>query len=79
MQATQLADELTDSRAELISAREEERQRLRRDLHDGLGPALTGVMLKAAAARRLISTMPADAAIAAQIPSASKNQIAQTR
>lgn len=62
VQATQLADELTDSRAELISAREEERQRLRRDLHDGLGPALTGVMLKAAAARRLISTMPADAA-----------------
>ena len=26
---------------------------MRRDLHDGLGPALTGVMLKAAAARRL--------------------------
>jgi two-component system, NarL family, sensor kinase len=35
---------------------------LRRDLHDGLGPALTGVMLKAAAARRLISTTPAEAA-----------------
>src|SRR4030095_10745202 len=39
--------------------REEERQRLRRDLHDGLGPALTGVMLKAAAARRLATTEPA--------------------
>ena len=45
-------------RADLITAREEERQRLRRDLHDGLGPALTGVMLKAAAARRLAITEP---------------------
>jgi signal transduction histidine kinase len=62
VQATQLADELAESRAELISARVEERQRLRRDLHDGLGPALTGVMLKAAAARRLITTTPAEAA-----------------
>jgi two-component system, NarL family, sensor kinase len=62
VQATQLADELAESRAELISAREEERQRLRRDLHDGLGPALTGVMLKAAAARRLATTAPAESA-----------------
>ena len=58
VQATQLADELVESRADLITAREEERQRLRRDLHDGLGPALTGVMLKAAAARRLAITEP---------------------
>ena len=58
VQATQLTDELVESRADLITAREEERQRLRRDLHDGLGPALTGVMLKAAAARRLAITEP---------------------
>ena len=35
---------------------------MRRDLHDGLGPALTGVMLKAAAARRLATTEPAKSA-----------------
>jgi signal transduction histidine kinase len=40
-----LASELRRSTAALASAREEERRRLRRDLHDGLGPALTGVSL----------------------------------
>jgi signal transduction histidine kinase len=58
VQATQLAGELADSRADLMTARHEERERLRRDLHDGLGPALTGVMLKAAAARRLATSEP---------------------
>jgi two-component system, NarL family, sensor kinase len=55
VQATQLADEVVASRADLITAREDERKRLRQDLHDGLGPALTGMLLKAGAARRLAS------------------------
>jgi two-component system, NarL family, sensor kinase len=63
VQTTQLADELVASRADLIAAREDERQRLRQNLHDGLGPALTGVMLKAAAARRLATTEPANSAV----------------
>jgi two-component system NarL family sensor kinase len=62
VEATQLAGELVESRAALISAREAERRRLRQDLHDGLGPTLTGVMLKAAAARRLVATEPATSA-----------------
>jgi signal transduction histidine kinase len=40
-----LAVELRRSGLAVVSAREEERRRLRRDLHDGVGPALTGISL----------------------------------
>lgn len=46
----QLATDLQHSRAQLVAAREEERRRLRRDLHDGLGPKLAGQTLKLEAA-----------------------------
>jgi signal transduction histidine kinase len=46
---------------ELVSAREEERRRIRRDLHDGLGPTLTGVAFTADAAANLVATDPARA------------------
>lgn len=36
---------LTESRRHLVSEREEERARLRRDLHDGLGPSLAAIGL----------------------------------
>jgi signal transduction histidine kinase len=48
--AVQLAADLQQSRERLVTAREEERRRLRRDLHDGLGPALAGLTLKLDAA-----------------------------
>ncbi|MFI7068285.1 histidine kinase [Kribbella sp. NPDC050124] len=54
--ATRLSAELQSSREQLVSAREEERRRLRRDLHDGLGPTLTGVAFAADAAANLIAT-----------------------
>ena len=57
--ASELAGELSQSREQVISGREEERRRLRRDLHDGLGPVLTGVVLNAEAALRLLRTDPA--------------------
>ena len=41
-----------------MSAREEERRRLRRDLHDGLGPALTGVSLGLRTAVRQLERAP---------------------
>jgi signal transduction histidine kinase len=50
-QAQQLAADLQHSRERLVAAREEERRRLRRDLHDGLGPALASLTLKVDAAR----------------------------
>jgi signal transduction histidine kinase len=50
LQAMRLSEELRQSRKRIVAAREEERRRLRRDLHDGLGTALTAVTLKADAA-----------------------------
>jgi signal transduction histidine kinase len=48
---------LQSSRARLLTAREEERRRLRSDLHDGLGPTLVGMALGIdAVARALPST-----------------------
>lgn len=49
-QAGAAAAELHRSRERLVLAREEERLRLHRDLHDGLGPELAGVALEVGAA-----------------------------
>lgn len=43
--SVRLSGELQQSRQRLVAAREEERRRLRRDLHDGLGPTLAGIGL----------------------------------
>jgi signal transduction histidine kinase len=52
--ATAMSAELQTSRQRLIGAREEERRRLRRELHDGLGPALTGIAFTADAAANVV-------------------------
>ena len=46
VKAGQLAAELLESRSRIVSAREEERKRIRRDLHDGVGPSLAAIVLK---------------------------------
>jgi two-component system NarL family sensor kinase len=56
--ALSLSSDLQQSRGRLVIAREEERRRLRRDLHDGLGPTLTGVALTADAAANFLDTEP---------------------
>ena len=45
----------------MTAPREEERRRLRRDLHDGLGPALAAVALQAETARDLVDEDPSAA------------------
>ena len=61
-----LTRDLQRSRERLVTAREEERRRLRRELHDGLGPELASLSLKLGAARNLIPRAPdrADAVLA---------------
>ena len=49
-----LREDLQRARERLVLAREEERRRLRRDLHDGIGPALAGLTLKTETARALL-------------------------
>ncbi|MDT3445902.1 MULTISPECIES: sensor histidine kinase [unclassified Pseudofrankia] len=58
LRAAALAEQLRVSRGQLVEALEEERRRLRRDLHDGLGPIMTGVAYSADAARNLVPVDP---------------------
>ncbi|MGY1715833.1 sensor histidine kinase [Geodermatophilus sp. SYSU D01106] len=59
--ASSLAAQLQAGREQLVAAREEERRRLRRDLHDGLGPSLGAVVLRIDTARNLAASRPGDA------------------
>ncbi len=56
--SVQLTHDLHQARIRLVTGREEERRRLRRDLHDGLGPTLASQALTIDAARLLIERDP---------------------
>lgn len=78
--AVRLSAELQHAHTRLVSLREEERRRLRRDLHDGLGPVLASVTLQAENARDLIQTDPDEAdAVLADLTVQSQAAIADIR
>jgi signal transduction histidine kinase len=51
--AVSLAQDAQESRERLVHALEEDRRRIRRDLHDHLGPVLSGITLQLDALRRM--------------------------
>jgi signal transduction histidine kinase len=59
--AMRLTADLQRSRERLVTTREEERRRLRRDLHDGLGPTLASQSYKLDAVLDLMDSDPATA------------------
>jgi two-component system, NarL family, sensor kinase len=58
LHAAQLTEALQASREQLVLAREEERRRIRRDLHDGLGPTLASLRLQLSALRHTVGHNP---------------------
>ena len=75
-----LTADLQHSRERLVSAREEERRRLRRDLHDGLGAQLAGLTVQTGVLRGLIARDPEAAdALAAELRTELRTAIADIR
>ncbi len=58
LQLAQLTRNLQSSRQKIVTAREEERRRLRRDLHDGLGPTLAAQVFRVGVARQILYKNP---------------------
>jgi two-component system NarL family sensor kinase len=57
--AVELSSGLQRAREQLVTMREEERRRLRRDLHDGLGPNLAAMVMQLDAASNVLRRDPA--------------------
>lgn len=70
--------QLQQSRERIIAERENERRRLRRDLHDGLGPTLASQTLKLDAAMELLERQDGDAKRAREIMQELKTQTQST-
>jgi signal transduction histidine kinase len=77
--AVRLTADLQRSRQRLVSAREEERRRLRRDLHDGLGPQLASLVLKLETARNRMADDPQAAALLTDLSTRTQEAVADIR
>jgi signal transduction histidine kinase len=71
--------ELQRSRENLVSAREEERRRLRRDLHDGVGPQLAALMLELETASDLVSDNDEASALMAKLSKRAREIVSDVR
>ena len=63
-----LLETIREGQERLVLAREEERRRLRRDLHDGLGPALAALTLQVDTLRNRLASAGVAAGVAAGVP-----------
>jgi two-component system NarL family sensor kinase len=79
LELEQANTELQRSREGLISAREEERRRLRRDLHDGVGPQLAALMLELETAGDLVSDNPGASALMAKLSKQAREIVSDVR
>lgn len=80
VQAMTSTRELQRARERLVVTREEERRRLRRDLHDGLGPSLASLLMRLEVARDLVARDPKRAsALLGQLTDQTEADIAEIR
>jgi signal transduction histidine kinase len=77
--AVKLTADLQRSRERLVTTREEERRRLRRDLHDGVGPQLAALTLKLETARRLLSHDPKASALMTDLSERARATVSDIR
>lgn len=77
--AVRLTADLQRSRERLVTAREEERRRLRRDLHDGVGPQLAALTLKLETARNVLSHDPTTAALLSELAERARATVSDVR
>jgi signal transduction histidine kinase len=75
-----LNSELQQSRERLVTAQEEERRRLRRDLHDGIGPTLASLSQRLDTAADLVQSNPhASMEVLKALKGQVKNTVAEIR
>ncbi|WNM39175.1 histidine kinase [Micromonospora halotolerans] len=77
--AAQLAEEVRASRERLVLSREEERRRLRRDLHDGTGPRLAALVLRLETAQARFASQPAVVAALADLAALAREAVSDVR